>query len=541
MFPRIRGRVWLPVHKLIAAVASLVVLAGVITFSVTLTGDDDPCGKGLTETGPDRECIGVSEGDHVFDPGLESVIDAIKTENDRVRDDQENPEDGKAEIPYARIAVMMPMTANKSSAMTPELIKNGLVGAHVAQLRANQGSGPHYQLLLANNGKHLDHWQPVVDQLKGMTEAKAPLVAVMGLPSSTPDTRDTADALSKKDVEIPVVAPVITSTSMKADYLFQTSASNKHFALALKRYLADRPGSSRGFLVSDRRRGDTYARDLADAFTDHFGKDYKLKSNESGYLGETGKKDEGLTQRFKEIAGDICDPDFDTDTVFYAGRDRDLPRLISALADRRQCETKEQIRIMKVGIGLNPVFANEETTALMKKEDITTVGGSDVDPRWWQGGPDAAKPPANFARFYEKYQGVEKKLNLKRHALDDGYAIMYHDAFTVLTEAGDRSFDARNSGKAAGGKEMPTKDDVFETLVDMNGFGTTESPDCRHCFDGASGTFGFEGGHTTDNWPVCKPVPVIEYPRDEDYPKKGDGKGGQPYRTYEESLEGKCP
>lgn len=546
MSPHIRGRVWLPVHKLIAAVVSLVVLAGVITIAVSLTGDGEPCGEGLRETGKAKECVGVSEGDHIFDEELAGVIRGIKAENDRVRDGWEDPEDGKARIPYVRIALMMPMTDDASSAMTVELIRNGLVGAYAAQLRANQDSGLRYQLLLANDGKDLDHWRPVVDQLAGMTRGDAPLVAVMGFSSSTPDTQQAADALSAR--KIPVVAPVITSADMSSEYLFKTSASNEHFALALERYLGAHPGSGKGFLVWDSRKQDNYSQNLREVLMGHFDEDYGLRKRNASYLGETGE-DAGIPQRFSSIAQKICLTK--ADTVFFAGRDRDLPGLVSQLADQASCEHKKQIRIMKVGIGLDPVFTDAETTEKMRKARITTVGGSDIDPRWWR--PGTAQPPG-FAAFHEVYEGLERKLKLDGKALDDGYTVMYYDAFTALAQAADESFTAANDGAGdeggggddgggdgGGAQRMPTKDDVYNTMINMNVLGTEDGTDCVNCIRGASGTFGFDADPATDKWPVCKPVPVIEYPAGK--PVKGDkekGEDGQAYRTHEDIFDGGC-
>ncbi|MGW7351860.1 ABC transporter substrate-binding protein [Streptomyces sp. NPDC054784] len=541
MFPqvtgRLRGRVWRPVDKLVVGALCLLLVAGLAVVALSLaSGDEDGCGDGLRRTGPAKECVGVSEGDHVFAPELEELIQGVREENERVRAGWEDPEDGKASIPYVRVALMMPMTRDASSAMTMDLIKNALAGAYTAQLRANEDSGLRYQLLLANDGKDLDLWEPVVEQLADLTDDESPLVAVMGFPSSAPETQAAAEELSRH--KIPSLGPVLTSSDMSADYLFKTSASNEHFALALERYLAEQPGSGKGFLVWDSRKQDNYAVNLREVFTEHFDADYGLRKRNASYLGETGE-DAGIPQRFSSIAQKICLTE--ADTVFFAGRDRDLPALVSQLAGQASCEHEKPIRIMKIGIGRDPVFTDPTTTELLRKARIVTVGSVDVDPRWWD---DGKGEPPGFAAFHSTYRTVEKKLGLDPKALDDGYTIMYHDAFTAAVQATDESYTAANDGEdgRGGGNgpekrelRMPTKDDVFNSLINMSVLGTDDGTDCVNCIRGASGTFGFDAAPETDKWPVCRPVPVVEYPADT--PARG---GEKEYRTHEDIFDGEC-
>lgn len=518
-----------PIDKAVIGLLCLVLVAGGVVLTVSLW--PEKCGEGLEEVGPAGECIGVTDKAFVFDEDLEALIHDVAEENARVEQEWKSPEDGKARVPYVKIALMMPFTEDSSSAMTMELIRHALAGAHLAQLRANQDSDLQYQLLLANDGKDLNHWDPVVKQLAGMTDDESPLVAVVGWPSSTPATQLAADALSK--AHIPSVGPVIFSTDMSSEYLFKNSASNEHLVLALDQYLEKNPGSGEGFLVWDSRKHDNYSINLREEYKRRFGEEYGLRQRNSSYLGTIGD-DVGIPRRFRPVAQAICLTE--ADTVFYAGRDRDLPSLISQLAGQANCDHEQEIRIMKVGVGLDPALTTPEVTEDLREARITLVNAADVHPRWWRQNTSRHEPPG-FDGFHETFLRYGGAWDLGAKPLDDGYTIMYHDAFQAAAQASDESFSAAN--EKAGDQpqpDMPSSRDVYRTLVNMSVLATKDGSDCVACVSGASGTFGFDAEPSTDKWAVCKPVPVVLYPE-----RSGrDRSGGDLYRTHQDVFGGRC-
>lgn len=532
-------RSWGPVDKVVAALLSLLVLAGgtALTISLLPEGPDEPppCGEDLQQIGAADECIGVTDEAFVFDEELETLIRDVAAENKRVRQEWKNPEGGARRVPYFKIALMMPFTEDATSAMTMDLIEHALAGAHLAQLRANEDPGPQFQLLLANDGKDLNHWQPVVEQLSGMTDDASPLVAVVGYPSSTQETQHAADALSEQS--IPSIGPVIFSTDMSSDYLFKNSASNEHLVLALDRYLEKHPGSGRGYLVWDSREQDNYAGNLREQFERRFREAYGLRQRNSSFVGTTGD-DQALPNRFDRIAQEICLTD--SDTVFFAGRDRDLPGLISQLADTASCADDDAgtIRIMKVGVGLHRALTTAKPTEDLREAGITLVNAADVHPRWWK--QDGARRPSGFGGFHEAFEREKQTWDLGPAPLEDGYTIMYHDAFLVAAQASDASYgaviDQTPDGKQP---QMPTNHDVYETIATMNVFGTTDGLGCVDCIRGASGTFGFDALESTDTdkWPVCKPVPIVFYPE----PPEDTWDEKDVYRTNQGIFDGACP
>jgi hypothetical protein len=539
---RFRNRALGPADKAVVLAVGVVLLVAVAFVVVRLL--PEKCGGGLEAAGD--ECVGVTAGVLQGDPELEGLIRAVADENARVERSWTHPENGQASIPYVRIALMMPFTSDATSTMSTEQIARALAGAHAAQLRANAQAGPRYQLLLANDGKDLEHWEPVVDRLAGMTDDEAPLVGVFGMPSSTPDTLAAAKALSAH--RIPAIGPILTSTTMEAGYLFKTSPSNELFAEALREYLDKNPGNGTGFLVSDRRERDSYTADLREVFLAHFGKEYGLKQRQASYLGLTGD-DEGVPQRFSDAARSICLTE--ADTVFFAGRDHDLPHLVDRLANEPSCDHGKPTRILKVGIGMDPESTTTDITEQLRQARVTLVDAASVDTRSWAGNEKLPAGPRGFLKQFEKLRA--KLRNDPAHKqpwgnkpLDDGYAVMYYDAFTVLSQATGRAYDDINGeregkegeAETSGAPILPRHDDVYNTVINMNILGTQSGASCVNCVRGASGTFGFDDSPDTRKWAVCKPVPVIEYPE----PASGvKTKAAGMYRSYEDIFNGTCP
>ncbi|MGP4051254.1 ABC transporter substrate-binding protein [Streptomyces sp. 2A115] len=513
-------REWGPVTWL-AAFGLGALVAAVITVIVSFARGPGRCGDDLREIGGD--CVGVTADAFEADPGIASLIEAVAKENARVKQGWESPPSGPR-IPYVRIALMMPFTSDEHSAMTTDMIRRGLAGALAAQRQANSSGGPHYQLLLAPDGRSLDEWKPVVERLAELAkDTRAPLVGVTGIPSSTPETRKAIAALSEH--KIPAVGPVITAANMNSRYFFKISPNNEEFARALKLYLDNKPAQRKGFLVWDNRSDDVYSQNLRSVFEDRFDDAYDLKNHSSNFTGSSGT-DEGIPQRFDDAATRICNEK--SDTVFFAGRDQDLPAFVERLAEEGDCGRTTQLRILKVGIGLEPTLTADAPTRWLKEARATIVDASAVDRAWWDG---KDKPGTALGRFLDRFEEIEQQHKLGTKPRDDGYAVMYHDAFTLLTDAVDRTFTELNKGSEQTTEDlrMPNKADVYNTLILPSIAGET----CTSCLRGAAGTYGFEGPGKNDQWAVCKPVPVVEYP--------GSQSSLPLYRTYRNDSENACP
>ena len=529
MLNRLRNRVYGPADKAVIALVAVVLVAALTFVAVTSFGGDD-CGEGLEEAG--GECVGVTaQALPTDDPVLRGLIEAVARENARVERDGKEPSDGKAPVPYVRLALMMPFAADATSAMTLDQIRRAVAGAHVGQLAANAEAGPHVQLLFANVGKDLKQSGPVIDRLSGMTDDEPPLLGTLGMPSSTTQSRQAIDVLSRH--RIPSVGPVITSANMNAKYFFKTSPSNELFAQALREHLAGIPGEHKGYLIADSRDQDVYSQNLRGVWLRYFEKDYGLGLlRQAYYLGVTGDE-EGLPRRFSSAAEKICVTG--ADTIFFAGRDHDLPHLVARMANEPSCRGAKPMRLVKIGIGLDPLLTTRDVTGQLQDANITLVNAASVDPRWWERGERA---PSGLDGFMKRFRPLERQHKLGDRPLDDGYSIMYHDAFKVLGQALDKAFSDLNDGRKGGDEVLPTKDDIYNTMIDMGVVPTGNGAGCITCVQGASGTFGFDDTPQTSKWPVCKAVPVIEFPRPAADPK---AKAREDSRTFDEVLGKACP
>lgn len=203
----------------------------------------------------------------------------------------------------------------------------------------------------------------------------------------------------------------------------------------------------------------------------------------------------------------------------------DLPYLITQLSDEPECDDFDaEIRILRVATGLPEGLTNEQVRADMAEARVVTVGASATDAPSWRAGDGADERFTTFATGFAKVSG------LPGEALDDGYAIMHHDAFTVLAQAVGTALDDLNRPDGGESDRLPSKLDVYNTITNMKVVAGGDP--CQDCVHGASGQFGFDV--EKDNWPVCKPVPVIEYPRPEDADRP------RLYRTFQ-GQDGTCP
>ncbi|MFS8202390.1 ABC transporter substrate-binding protein [Streptomyces sp. CWNU-52B] len=523
MLFRRHPREWGPVEWL-AVLGLGALLTAVIALFAGNTRGPGRCGDDLREVGGD--CVGVTADAFEADPGLASLIKAVAAENARVKQGWESPPSGPR-IPYVRIALMMPFTSDEHSAMTTDMIRRGLVGALAAQQQANRFGGPRFQMLLAPDGRNLDAWEPVVARLAELTEdTEAPLVGVSGIPSSTPETRQAITALSAH--KIPTVGPVITAATMNARYFFKTSPNNDEFARALKLYLDDGPARRKGFLVWDNRKDDVYSQNLRSVFEKYFTDEYDLTVNTSNFAGSSGTG-QGVPQRFSDAVQKICRER--SDVVFFAGRDQDLPAFIEQLAEESSCGRTSKLRILKIGIGLEPTLTTPALTRRLAEANAMIVNASSVDPAWWKKG---SKPGKGLGPFLDRFDRLAAQHDLGGEPLADGYAIMYHDAFTLLTDAVDRTVTEfeQTDGATSSALRLPDKDDVYNTLILPSIAGASCSN--NNCLVGAAGTYGFEGPERNNQWAVCKPVPIVEHP--------SSGANSLPlYRTYRSGAEDACP
>ncbi|MFC4493749.1 ABC transporter substrate-binding protein [Streptomyces ovatisporus] len=531
---RVHPKEWGPLQRAAAVVAAAAVV-GLGAWLVNFLWPG-PCGDDLEEVG--GECVGVTDKAFpVADAGVQKLVEAIEKEN----------HSGAKTRLHVRVALTMPFTyadrrsADNTSTLTKEMIRHALAGTLVEQKRFNKQQRRLWlQVLPAPVGKNLDKWPPVHDQIEAMTDDKAPVVGVTGVPSSTRTTQEAVKDLSARG--IPTFGPLVSSTDMTAevdgrDHLFKTSPSNEEFVHALRKYLDLHPQGSdaskdeRGILVYDREE-DAYAQDLKDEMEEEFDKDWGVRGTSVEYSGITSRS-KGQPRDFDDATEDICGGKIDT--IFFAGRDQDLPRLISEIEEGR-CEKKPR-RILKVGTGFDPSLTSPDNLDDMDKANITLVDASSVDTGWWnreRGIPDGVD---NFRDEFEaEFQGEsgkwKKSYGLGTKPLDDGYAAMSHDGLRALADAVEDSYNENLKHS----KKTLRFHEVYNNL--RNSAYNADRCAYEDCLEGAGGTYGL-GRSDRKQWSVCKPVPVLELDAHKQVkPKRSDG---PLYRTYQDKIKEDCP
>ncbi|HEY8978877.1 MAG TPA: hypothetical protein VIU15_04750 [Streptomyces sp.] len=400
--------------------------AGALTAVVWAAGLPDYCQSGnerLVREG--GECVGVSDGGHVFIPELAKVSKAIKTLNDEVTG---------AGKPYATVALMIPMTPDADSRADRQQILREVQGAYLAQYRADKidDTDVAVRLVLANPGRGMDHGRQVADRLGEMTRTDDRLRVVFGFNLSVRQNADTIGYLTRTK-GIPVVGGPITATDLANDGadrypgLVKVVPSNRDQAQALSHYLGgDR---SRTFLIQDENSDDLYSQSLRDAFQE------VTKGAAGGP--ETYDAEKVLYRDFRQMVGNVCDSR--ATTIYFAGRPPALADLIKALGDRG-C-TERALRVVTVSgastITLDPKL---DWGAFTRGAGLTVEYATITHPDAWKtttkGRPATGGSPDDLAKLTSV---IARQPQIGAVDLTDGRTItMFDAATTAVTGIADR-------------------------------------------------------------------------------------------------------
>lgn len=425
-------------------------LAGVIALTLlTLVGwlvwprDDspEPPPGGSTSAAPaadgcdgvvdtdTRECLGPVADISRLDDSIQAIAGKIRAMNREV--------EGMPR--YVRVALLTPLStapAPMASAMSIDQVRFSMQGAYVALRRANASAAfgdknaPAVQLLLVNQGSGQPFHESLVERMVALGDAEHPVVAVVGLGSSFTGTEKMAAALSKRG--IPMVGAVTSATSLTAaayPTFHSVSPSNIDYATALKELLDKNPGTlpRNGIIVYD-QNDDPYSQTLKEAFTSVL-KDYGKYPNQAFTGGTVGNP--AMPRVFDRIVKNVCDAVNNSNKtqklqmVFFAGRVADFPSFAAVLKERMCRSDPLTIMVGATGFQLSPQLVTD-----LDKMNVSVIWASSADaPAWIRNRPGT---PGGFADFLKVYRDEEKYL---ASTLDDGYAVMYHDAVASAVRA----------------------------------------------------------------------------------------------------------
>jgi hypothetical protein len=266
-------------------VASVVVLvaAGVVVWQWGPGG----CGffSGIRLNGKaDGECIGVTDGSYLFNdpskatnPDDRNVIERINDIEKRI-ETENNTVAGTGR--YVKVVLLMPLTISKARppAISLRQILYSLEGDCTALYRANHSSdfgdptAVKIQLLLANQGSLQEASPDFLNRVVKVSQADHPMVAVVGLGSSVPNTKAAVEYLAQQNIAM-VGAEASADSLTNLHLLWSVSPSNIEYVDRLKSFLDHQNVLKSGIVVYD-RNPDLYTQSLAQDYRDQLGKSY---------------------------------------------------------------------------------------------------------------------------------------------------------------------------------------------------------------------------------------------------------------------------
>jgi ABC-type branched-subunit amino acid transport system substrate-binding protein len=330
------NRRWSDRRKFLTVLAVLAVLCGVSygTWSLVdhLQADAESCeNQGMTDVTRtnDGECIGVTDGTYLFNPGdaaLVNVEDKIKAEDAWVRGT------GKS---YVTVAYLMPAAGGTE---TEQTFDQQLEGAYTVQYYADsggdvQGTAPLVQLLIASSGVDADEY-PIADADLERDVASQHLVAVAGIVISEDSTLNEVKGLTAAG--IPIFGSNLTADDFDniPDFV-RVAPSNSQEVEALLKYI--KPRYTKAFLIEDTNPDDIYDTSLWTEFRSQFpDRTHTIVGIETydseGEISVTDPIGQEVSNVISQMPSGICTSG--ADVVLFGGRGRDMATLIGALASR---------------------------------------------------------------------------------------------------------------------------------------------------------------------------------------------------------------
>ncbi len=444
------------------------------------------CGPGVARRG--GECIGVSDGSVVFPSSSElgEVMGSIREENRRVEQSGE---------PYVSVAYLVPLVPPEGDDDLSEVLRHELQGAYLAQRKANRAEAvPLIRLLVANAGEENQQWEPVVTQLLGRVGAPEHLVAVAGLGLSLEATRQAITALT--DAGMPTIAAALTADNLRAEPgedsvrgLVRVAPTNTDEARAAAAYLKLSLGIRSALLIQDTNETDLYPSTLSSAFQAAF-------PDATHTLIEPAEQYDSslpaVANTFRLMMASICQQQ--PDIVYFAGRDTHLEAFVELLPQRPCLDFRVNIVTGDAGAGTVNALNRQlderrpELRAALEA-NVTLRYTALAHPGAWGTTPSSFSR-ASIGSFAQDCEGDTcfRTLFLDE-PLDDGRAIMGHDAVLTAIEAIRRSVT----------QQEPTTDPgkVAQLLGQLRG---------TNAVPGASGWISFdERGN-----PIEKAIPILE-------------------------------
>ncbi|MDI5965565.1 ABC transporter substrate-binding protein [Streptantibioticus silvisoli] len=492
----VRARVAVAVLCALALAAAGFALSGPIARLA-----DPPCLRGAATTvlheGTNHECVGITDGAFVFEPGLAAVEAEIRTADQRVVRD--HPHD------YVSVVMLLPISTAPSSILTMTNTVEQVRGAFVAQSHANDGNvdgdAPYIQLLIGSDGYQANQSAAAAAIIEGDTGRH--IAAVAGLGLSLPGTQDAVERLTSR--QIPVFGATVTADTYDdiKDFV-RVAPDNVNEAEVALDYVADR--FPRAVLVEDENGGDAYDATLVKGFRRFSARSghrvVDIETYNTTDRDRPRQSSQALAQaesdvatRISQMSTNICAAQ--PAVVLFAGRGRDLAGLLHSFSG--VCLDKD------ITIVSGDDVTNVSMTAQVRHDlggRVTVEYAGVADPDEWRaastGHPPAADRTAisdgeqGYATFARAYGALAGGPGFTGASLTDGNTMMAYDS--VLTAV---------SAIRLTEQDQPLPAAVASELGALQG--------ARRVL-GSSGAIGFTADYRTSavgSNPVGKAIPIL--------------------------------
>ncbi|MFC4117432.1 hypothetical protein [Nonomuraea zeae] len=364
----------------------------------------------------------LTDSADAFDESLSDIMGRIRAENEAVV--TRHPDE------YKTVLVLLPMSGDASTTgMGLDTVRHALQGSYLAQVWRNKedSASPYIRLLVGDISPGA--WEETVEDVLSQVESER-LVAAVGLGASIDATKQVIERLSTD--KFAMVAAVLTSDELqKHDALVRVAPLNSDQAEASVRFAVKAIPALKPVIVMDTNPGDSYSRTLSASFDRTLAGVVDARRRAQPLTFDSSVKASGTV--IGNIAESVCNSE--SNTVFYAGRALHLPALLRGLSLSRRCAER----------GIN-VIAGDDTSENSHPVANPIWNDSSGKIRLYY---TALAHSANIsdgssavlAAIKSRFGNGDDRGYVRlfpEETLDDGQAIMHHDALYVAIKAIDR-------------------------------------------------------------------------------------------------------
>jgi ABC-type branched-subunit amino acid transport system substrate-binding protein len=416
----------------------------------------------------DGECIGVTDGGYLFNDPIKASNDGDRKVVERINGVEQRIEKENRDVAgtarYVKVVLLMPLTVSQDndtlSTISLKEVLHSLEGSYTALYRVNHSrdfgdpSAVKIQLLLANQGSRQNADPDFLDGILKASEQGHPVVSVIGLGSSLPNTNTAVEYLAKQG--LPLVSAATSGDGLKNPLLWNISPSNMEYVNRINSFLGTKKDVLKSGIIVYDLNLDLFTRSLAQDYRTQLGNPY-VKFPDQGFRGGATRSP-AQPDVFLPVVTNLCnaanDPSNPLDVVFYAGRVADLGAFTEALK-ARTCRNRP-LTVVTVATGFAGL--RDSVQGILPGSNVMVVVATSSDSSSW--GRNLTEPgtPPGYAAFLAAYQAT--RFGDESDSLD-GYAISHHDALATAAKAINLAAEARPT-------QAPTPEDVAVQLGNLN-------------------------------------------------------------------------